>query len=77
MTILEFLSDAMLLQDDELNQRLLPPVYMRHLKKSEIMIREEDIQNILYFLMYGVFRGYLIDVEGADRYGQQQAYVGA
>ena len=28
MTILEFLSDALLLQDDELNQRLLPPVYI-------------------------------------------------
>ena len=76
MTILEFLSDAMLLQDDELNQRLLPPVYMRHLK-SELLIREEDMQTNVYFLMNGVLRGYFIDGEGADRYGQQQAYVGA
>ena len=74
MSILEFLSDAMLLQDDELNQRLLPPVYMRHLKKSELLIREEDMQTNVYFLMNGVLRGYFIDGEGVDRYGQQQAY---
>ena len=66
MTILEFLSDALLLQDDELNQRLLPLVHVRHLKKGELLIREEDMQTNVYFLMNGVLRGYFIDGEGCD-----------
>ncbi len=37
---------------------------MRHLKKSELLIREEDMQTNVYFPMNGVLRGYFIDGEG-------------
>ena len=66
MTIMDFLQDVLLLQDPELNERLIPLVQVKHLKKDQLLIREGDTQVNVCFLMEGVLRGYFIDGEGHD-----------
>lgn len=66
MTIKDFLRGALLLRDPELNERLIPLVQVKHLKKDQLLIREGDTQINVYFLMEGVLRGFFIDGEGHD-----------
>lgn len=64
--IAEFYENVMHIKDRELLDRLLQASELRRVKKGEVLLRVNEVQQWCPLLVSGLIRGYLLDVNGRD-----------
>lgn len=66
MLIWDFYKNILRISDKKVIERLLKVTRIKKLKKGEFLIRAGDQQDWWFFLVSGLFRGFLLDANGRD-----------
>ena len=76
-SVAEFYRQVLSLTDEALLQKLISVTELHCLSKRDILIREGQPLNYIYFLVSGIFREWVLDANGRDitdcfsfRYGE-------
>lgn len=66
MTIAEFYNNILAIKEEALAQQLMAATQEEFFKAGDLIFHAGDISNYIYFLEYGVIRGYMLDANGND-----------
>lgn len=66
MKTVDFLRDKLHIENERLLHKVLTICEVNMVKKREYLIRQGEKPSALYFLMNGVFRGFLVGINGKD-----------
>lgn len=66
MDIGHFFQETLQVRDNDLVDQLTKLSAIMYLDKGELLVRQGDQQNDFIFLVWGIFRGYYLDINGRD-----------
>ncbi|MGO5096243.1 Crp/Fnr family transcriptional regulator [Agathobaculum sp. LCP25S3_E8] len=66
MVIKAFYKDVLHISDQTLLEHFVNHTKHLHLKKGDLLIREDEMQENFIFLLHGILRGFFLDTNGRD-----------
>lgn len=66
ITSYEFFTNIYHISDEEVLRIFVNSTVKRHLKKGEFVVKPGEIQKDVYFMEYGILRGYFFDANGRE-----------